>query len=309
MVDLETGPATDPGPCVELARARRLEQVSYQIVQDTMNQVQTMACTQPCDADPREPDKAQNSAAYLELTGQIPGRHHPRRFGLPAGSAVRSAPGGARDRRRDRRRRTRPLAPRDRLRVVAVARGVLVRKRRAPRRVLRGRPLPPAARRQLPAPLLRAPAARLRARVRVGMLTGHGSQARRPQARRRAGRRRSSRRPRAGSASTCYNGRDALVRRRGAGPDRPHDDDRARRDHAHSRRHPRVPAGGVAAARAGHPAAGRLRARVGPRRRARAGSGRHRQEAGRPSRAAALRRLAVPEGDRAGCWTSATSCA
>jgi hypothetical protein len=72
MVDLETGPATDPGPCVELARARRLEQVSYQIVQDAMNQVQTMACTQPCDADPREPDKAQNSAAYLEVTGQIP---------------------------------------------------------------------------------------------------------------------------------------------------------------------------------------------------------------------------------------------
>jgi hypothetical protein len=72
MVDLETGPATDPGPCVELARARRLEQVSYQVVQDAMNQVQTMACTQPCDADPREPDKAQNSAAYLELTGQIP---------------------------------------------------------------------------------------------------------------------------------------------------------------------------------------------------------------------------------------------
>jgi hypothetical protein len=72
LVDLETGPATDPGPCVELARARRLEQVSYQVVQDAMNQVQTAACTQPCDADPREPDKAQNSAAYLEVTGQIP---------------------------------------------------------------------------------------------------------------------------------------------------------------------------------------------------------------------------------------------
>ena len=72
LVDLETGPATDPGPCVELARARRLEQVSFQIVQDAMNQVPTMACTQPCDADPRETDKAQNSAAYLEVTGQIP---------------------------------------------------------------------------------------------------------------------------------------------------------------------------------------------------------------------------------------------
>jgi hypothetical protein len=72
LVDLETGPATDPGPCVELARARRLEQVSYQVVQDDMNQVPTTACTQPCDSDPREPDKAQNSAAYLELTGSIP---------------------------------------------------------------------------------------------------------------------------------------------------------------------------------------------------------------------------------------------
>jgi hypothetical protein len=72
LVDLETGPATDPGPCVELARARRLEQVSYQVVQDAMSQVPTTACAQPCDADPREPDKAQNSAAYLELTGQIP---------------------------------------------------------------------------------------------------------------------------------------------------------------------------------------------------------------------------------------------
>jgi hypothetical protein len=71
LVDLETGPATDPGPCVELARARRLEQVSYQVVQDAMNQIPTTACAQPCDADPREPDKAQNSAAYLELTGQI----------------------------------------------------------------------------------------------------------------------------------------------------------------------------------------------------------------------------------------------
>jgi hypothetical protein len=71
LVDNETGGATDPGPCVELARARRIELVSYRIVNGTMPQ----ACTEPCDNDPREPDKAQNSAAYLELTGlngQIP---------------------------------------------------------------------------------------------------------------------------------------------------------------------------------------------------------------------------------------------
>ena len=72
LVDLETGGATDPGPCVELGRSRRLEQVSYRVVQDAMSQVATTACTQPCDNDPREPDKAQNSAAYIEVTGDIP---------------------------------------------------------------------------------------------------------------------------------------------------------------------------------------------------------------------------------------------
>jgi hypothetical protein len=72
LVDLETGAATDPGPCVELQRARRIERVSAQIVSDTMMNVASTACTEPCDNDTREPDKAQNSAAYLELTGQIP---------------------------------------------------------------------------------------------------------------------------------------------------------------------------------------------------------------------------------------------
>jgi hypothetical protein len=72
LVDLETGAATDPGPCVELARARRIEQVSVQIASDMAGGVASTACTQPCDNDPREPDKAQNSAAYLELTYQIP---------------------------------------------------------------------------------------------------------------------------------------------------------------------------------------------------------------------------------------------
>src|SRR4029077_6029751 len=68
LVDLETGGATDPGPCVELGRSRRIEQVSFQ----TVNGITPTDCTQPCDNDPREPDKAQNSAAYLELTNQIP---------------------------------------------------------------------------------------------------------------------------------------------------------------------------------------------------------------------------------------------
>jgi hypothetical protein len=68
LVDNETGAATDPGPCVELARARRIEQVSYHTVMGLTPD----ACTLPCDNDPREPDKSQNSAAYIELSGEIP---------------------------------------------------------------------------------------------------------------------------------------------------------------------------------------------------------------------------------------------
>ena len=68
LVDNETGAATDPGPCVELARARRIEQVSYHTVMGLTPD----ACTLPCDNDPREPDKSQNSAAYVELSGDIP---------------------------------------------------------------------------------------------------------------------------------------------------------------------------------------------------------------------------------------------
>jgi hypothetical protein len=68
FVNLETGPATDPGACVELGRARRTEQVSFQ----RANNPQANTCFQPCDADPREPTLAQSSAAYLELGGQIP---------------------------------------------------------------------------------------------------------------------------------------------------------------------------------------------------------------------------------------------
>jgi hypothetical protein len=68
LVDNEVGAATDPGPCVELARARRIEQVSYHTVMGLTPD----ACTLPCDNDPREPDKSQNSAAYVEVSGQIP---------------------------------------------------------------------------------------------------------------------------------------------------------------------------------------------------------------------------------------------
>jgi hypothetical protein len=66
LVDLQVGSNDDPGACVELARARRIEWVAYQ------NSIDNPVCVQPCDTDQREPSKAQTSAAYLELYGQIP---------------------------------------------------------------------------------------------------------------------------------------------------------------------------------------------------------------------------------------------
>jgi hypothetical protein len=68
LVDQEVDNDNDPGACVELARARRLEQVSYR----TVHTPEANTCFQPCDADVRERGKAQNSAAYLEIGGQIP---------------------------------------------------------------------------------------------------------------------------------------------------------------------------------------------------------------------------------------------
>lgn len=67
LVDLEVGAMNDPGACVELERARRTEQVSYQVV---VNMAQDV-CAQPCDTDQRNPSLAQSSAAYLEISGQI----------------------------------------------------------------------------------------------------------------------------------------------------------------------------------------------------------------------------------------------
>lgn len=74
LVDLETGANEDPGPCVELGRARRIEWASYQEVngQITEDPIAANTCVQVCDTDPRQPDLARNSAAYLELGGTIP---------------------------------------------------------------------------------------------------------------------------------------------------------------------------------------------------------------------------------------------
>jgi hypothetical protein len=68
LVDLQASDTANPGACVELARSRRIEWVAHQQVMNP----ESGPCVQPCDTDPRESAKAQHSAAYLELGGDIP---------------------------------------------------------------------------------------------------------------------------------------------------------------------------------------------------------------------------------------------
>jgi hypothetical protein len=70
LVNLEIGSNNDPGPCVELGRARRTEIVSYARVTDP-DPVRGL-CGARCDIDPNNSGVAQNSAAYLEIGGNIP---------------------------------------------------------------------------------------------------------------------------------------------------------------------------------------------------------------------------------------------
>jgi hypothetical protein len=72
LVDLEAGTAADPGPCVELGRSRRIEWVETAQWNAFEAGMSSAACVQPCDTDRAEADKAQNSAAYIELAGAIP---------------------------------------------------------------------------------------------------------------------------------------------------------------------------------------------------------------------------------------------
>jgi hypothetical protein len=67
LVNREADLGTDPGPCTELGRARRLEQVAVR----QAAQSQLAACVLPCDVDPRTPGRAQNAAAYLEVGGEL----------------------------------------------------------------------------------------------------------------------------------------------------------------------------------------------------------------------------------------------
>jgi hypothetical protein len=68
LMDREADPAVDPGPCVELARARRLELVAASQASNPDHAL----CALPCDQDPRTDHRAQNSAGYLELAGDLP---------------------------------------------------------------------------------------------------------------------------------------------------------------------------------------------------------------------------------------------
>jgi hypothetical protein len=67
LVDRETDLIDDPGPCAELGRARRLEQVAFR---QSRNAAEA-ECALPCDRPRGEPELAENSAAYLELEGAI----------------------------------------------------------------------------------------------------------------------------------------------------------------------------------------------------------------------------------------------
>jgi hypothetical protein len=62
LVNQELDDATNPGACVDLGRARRLEWAERH----------PNTCFQPCDADPRDPGKAQNAPAYAEFGPAIP---------------------------------------------------------------------------------------------------------------------------------------------------------------------------------------------------------------------------------------------
>jgi hypothetical protein len=67
LVDREADLGADPGACAELARARRLEQIAWRQNENA----QLAACALPCDLDPRDASRAQNSAAYLEIGGDL----------------------------------------------------------------------------------------------------------------------------------------------------------------------------------------------------------------------------------------------
>ncbi len=75
LVNLEAGTNNNPGPCVELGRSRRTEIVSYAAAKAEEGEplsTEQHICGAPCDLDPNQSGEAQNSAAYLEIGGNVP---------------------------------------------------------------------------------------------------------------------------------------------------------------------------------------------------------------------------------------------
>ena len=112
LVDNETGAATDPGPCVELARARRIEQVSYHTVMGLTSRTRRAPTVRQRPARARQvPEQRRLHRAVR----RDPGGGDRRRRALPSGAALRRAPRRAGAGRRRRRGRPGTVARGDRL--------------------------------------------------------------------------------------------------------------------------------------------------------------------------------------------------
>jgi len=66
LVDLQASASSDPGPCVELSRARRIEWA------EAARAAGTAACFATCDADPQDRNRSATTAAYTELSHDVP---------------------------------------------------------------------------------------------------------------------------------------------------------------------------------------------------------------------------------------------
>jgi len=71
LVDQERARRSDPGPCVELARARRLETVARDQYAAEQQGRTTARCALPCDQDPDNRPRALNSAGYVEMGADL----------------------------------------------------------------------------------------------------------------------------------------------------------------------------------------------------------------------------------------------
>ena len=129
LIDREADFVNDPGPCAELARARRTEQVA---LLQSQNPELAPCAPHVRSRRPLRPGGKQRRLPRARRPDR--GRGHRRRHALPAGLARRGSTAGARSRRPHRCPGARPGTPGDRL-----------LQRRSPRDLLlRGHPARPA---------------------------------------------------------------------------------------------------------------------------------------------------------------------